>query len=212
MDSEPDLDFEHYTVAWIAPLEIEAQAAWYMLDHEPKGNFKTNRGDDYLYTAGDINGHNVIIATFPADPTYGVGSAAALASQVKKSFPNLWFGLLVGVTAGLPKLSLDPPNDIRLGDVLVATGKGGHAGLVSYGLGKEAGSGVELLPFGSQAMAETLVGSAIGKIKMRSPMDGNDFLKYYETIKDRRHNQGTFAYGQETDEAMGDGYRKRRAH
>jgi hypothetical protein len=79
-----------------------------MLDHEHKGYFKANRGDDYVYTAGDINGHNVIIATFPADYTYGVGSAAALASQVKKSFPNLWLGLLVGVAAGLPNLSLDP--------------------------------------------------------------------------------------------------------
>src|ERR1035437_6088346 len=55
MASDLDLDFEHYTVAWIAPLEIEAQAAWYMLDHEHRGSFSTNRGDDYVYTAGDIN-------------------------------------------------------------------------------------------------------------------------------------------------------------
>jgi hypothetical protein len=72
-----------------------------MLDHEHKGNFTTNRGDDYMYMAGDINGHNVIIAKFPAGHDHGVGSAAALASQVKKSFPNLWFGLLVGVAASL---------------------------------------------------------------------------------------------------------------
>jgi hypothetical protein len=73
MEPDLDLDFDHYTVAWIAPLEVEAQAAWYMLDHEHRGNFSTNRGDDYVYTAGDINGHNVIIATFPAGHDYGVG-------------------------------------------------------------------------------------------------------------------------------------------
>ena len=129
MEFDLDLDFEDYTVAWIAPLEIEAQAAWYMLDHEHPGHFATRRGDDYVYTAGEINGHNVIIATFPADHDYGVGSAAALASQVKKSFPNLWFGLLVGVAAGLPDLSQIPPRDFRLGDVLVGVGEGDSAGL-----------------------------------------------------------------------------------
>jgi hypothetical protein len=67
---------------------------------------------------------------------YGTGSAAALASQVKKFFPNLWFGLLVGVT-GLPNLSRDPPLDIRLGDMLVGLSTSESAGLIAYELGKE---------------------------------------------------------------------------
>jgi hypothetical protein len=200
MGSDHDLDFEAYTVAWIAPLEIEAQAAWYMLDHEHQGNFTTNRGDDYVYMAGDINGHNVIIATFPAGHDYGVGSAAALASQVKKSFPNLWFGLLVGVAAGLPNLSCVPPRDIRLGDVLVGVGEGESAGLVSYGLGKETSDGFELLHHGAQAKTETIVRAAIGSIKALMPMKGNTFLKYYQSIKDQKHSNGTFADpGQEND-------------
>jgi hypothetical protein len=74
------------------------------------------RGDDYVFQAGDVCGHNIIIATLPAGQEYGTGSAAALASQVKKFFQNLWFGLLVGVAAGLPNLSPLPPLDIRLGD------------------------------------------------------------------------------------------------
>jgi hypothetical protein len=96
MESDRDLDPEDYTVAWIAPLEVETQAAWYMLDNEHKGQFAIRRGDDYVYTAGDINGHNVVIATFPAGHSYGVGSAAALASQVKKASPifgsDFWLG------------------------------------------------------------------------------------------------------------------------
>jgi hypothetical protein len=201
MESDLDLDFEHYTVLWIAPLEIEAQAAWYMLDHEHRGNFTINRGDDYVYTAGDINGHNVIIATFPAGHDYGVGSAAALASQVKKSFPNLWFGLLVGVAAGLPDLTPVPPRDIRLGDVLVGVGEGESAELVSYGLGKELSGAFELLHHGAQAKTETVVRSAIGQIKTLAPMHGNVFLQYYESIKDKKHSSGTFADpGQERDQ------------
>jgi hypothetical protein len=34
-----------------------------MLDHVRDVKFTSGRGDDYIYTAGDINGHNVIIAT-----------------------------------------------------------------------------------------------------------------------------------------------------
>ena len=175
MEPDPDLDFGHYTVAWIAPLEIEAQAAWYMLDNEHKGSFTTGPGDDYVFTAGDINGHNVIIATFPAGHDYGVGSAAALASQVKKSFPNLWFGLLVGVVAGLPNLSRIPPHNIRLGDVLVGVGEGESAGLVSYGLGKQTSDGFVPLHHGAQAKTETVVRSAIGNVKAFAPMRGETF-------------------------------------
>jgi phage shock protein PspC (stress-responsive transcriptional regulator) len=129
----------HYTIAWIAPLEIETQAALHMLDNRHRGRFPVIRGDDYVFHTGDISGHNIIVATLPAGQEYGAGSAAAFASQVKKFFPNLWFGLLVGVAAGLPKLFGIKTRDIRLGDVLVAFPKGDNAGLIAYDLGKETG-------------------------------------------------------------------------
>jgi nucleoside phosphorylase len=198
-NAEPLLDFDKYTVAWIAPLEIEVQAALRMLDNLHAGQFPTKRGDDYLYIPGDINEHNVVIATFPADHDYGVGSAAALASQVKKSFPNLWFALLVGVAAGLPNLTAHPPRDIRLGDVLVGVGKGGSAGLVSYGRGKETADGFELSP--TQARTKTIVRSAIGNIRSLAQVHGNNFLQYYDSIKEKPHGSGTFADpGQEKDQ------------
>ena len=76
----PELNPDIYTVAWIAPLEIEAQAALHMMDHPHRGRFPMGRGDDYVFHAGDIFGHNVIVATLPAGQEYGTGSAAALAS------------------------------------------------------------------------------------------------------------------------------------
>lgn len=131
------LDPELYTVVWIAPLRIEFQAAMCMLDRKHAGHFAMQRGDEYFYHAGEMCGHNIVIATLPDHEVYGTGAAAALASHIKKVFPNLWFGLLVGVAAGLPLLSGPSPRDIRLGDVLVAMPTRDSAGLIAYDLGKE---------------------------------------------------------------------------
>jgi nucleoside phosphorylase len=195
------LDPADYPIVWIAPLEIEAQAALHMLDERHEGGFPVSKGDDYIYQAGKICGHHIVIATLPAGQEYGTGSAAALASQVKKFFPSLWFGLLVGVAAGLPDLSQTPPRDIRLGDVLVGTPEGEKPGLVAYDLGKETEDGFQLLRLGhALATTEPIVRSAIGNIKLLAPNDSNSFLHYYEAIRDKTHATGSFADpGQEYD-------------
>ncbi|XP_044721314.1 NACHT domain-containing protein [Hirsutella rhossiliensis] len=151
------------------------------------------RGDDYVFQAGDACGHNTIIATIPPGQEYGTGSAAALASQVKKFFPRLWFGLLVGVAAGLPNLSRSPPRDIRLGDVLVGLSEGGSAGLVAYDLGKETETvGFQLLRSGYVlAITETAVRSAIGSIKLNAPNDADVFSQYYKSIAYEEHPHGS---------------------
>ncbi|KAF4457351.1 hypothetical protein F53441_680 [Fusarium austroafricanum] len=178
-----ELDPTLYTIVWIAPLLIEAQAALHMLDNR------------------DINGHNIVVATLPAGHPYGTGSAGALAGQVKKFFPNLWFGLLVGVAAGLPNLDKTPPVDIRLGDVLVGLPEGDSTGLIAYDLGKETADGFQPLRFGHVlANTEAVVRSAIGNIRMLAPNDTAAFLPFYDLIKDKEHSNGTFADpGQEND-------------
>ncbi|KKP01898.1 hypothetical protein THAR02_06017 [Trichoderma harzianum] len=190
-----ELDPSLYTVAWIAPLEIEAQAALHLLDNRHQGRFPLTPRDDYIFQAGDACGHNIIIATLPAGEVYGTRSAAALATQVKKFFPNLWFGLLVGIAAGLPNLSRNPPLDIRLGDVLVGLSVGDNAGLIDYDLGKETGTdGFQLLRAGhALAKTATVVRSAIGSIKLRAPNDSNDVLQHYKRIEHKEHPFGTFA-------------------
>ncbi|KAM0462379.1 hypothetical protein ACHAPV_003854 [Trichoderma viride] len=196
------LDPADYTVAWFAPLEIEARAALHLLDNRHNGSFPMSPGNDYVFQAGDVCGHNVIIATFPAGQNYGTGSAAALASQVKNFFPNLWFGLLVGVAAGLPNLSLDPPRDIRLGDVLVGLSTSNSAGLIAYDLGKETGKdGFQLLHHGyALANTKTVVRSAITSIKLKEPNDTDLFLPYYRSIQNEVHPYGTFSDpGQDKD-------------
>ncbi|KAL3468788.1 hypothetical protein BJX99DRAFT_265822 [Aspergillus californicus] len=165
----PTLDPNLYTVAWIAPLEIEVQAARHILDKVHSGGFPVGPGDDYLFHAGEIHGHNVVIATFAAGQQYGTNSAASLASHIRKFFPNLWFGLLVGVAAGLPNHSCSPPRDIRLGDIIVAYSppSGDPPAIVPYGLGKQKGGvNFELLCNGhSLPQTQRIVGSAINKLK-----------------------------------------------
>ncbi|CAI6090726.1 unnamed protein product [Clonostachys chloroleuca] len=204
------LDPARYSIAWIAPLPIEARAAMCLLDREHVGRFPMQRGDDYVFQAGEVCGHNVVIATLPAGQPYGNGSAAALAAQIKKYFPNLWFGLLVGVAAGLPKLGGSSPRDIRLGDVLVALPDGDSAGLVAYDLGKETEDGFQLLRGGhALAVTETVVRAAIGNIQLRAPDDVNLILPYYEAIKDKRHQTGTFSDpGQDLDQLLSNGNTK----
>lgn len=195
------LDPARYSIAWIAPLAIEARAAMCLLDKKHHGNFPLQRGDDYIFQAGEICGHNIVIATLPAGEPYGTGAAAALATQVKKYFPNLWFGLLVGVAAGLPRLTGAPLRDIRLGDILVALPEGESPGLVAYELGKETKEGFHLLRGGHVlALTEKVVRSAIGKIKLQEPDDMGMVLPYYDDIRDNEHSGGTFADpGQEAD-------------
>ncbi|KAI1410483.1 purine and uridine phosphorylase [Hypoxylon sp. FL1857] len=193
---------EDYCIVWIAPLEIEAQAALHMLDHRHNGRFPMSRGDDYTFEAGDMCGHNIAIVTLPAGQEYGTGSAAALASQAKKFFPNLWFGLLVGVAAGIPDLGRSPPRDIRLGDVLVSLPDVNRSGAVAYDLGRDKGDGeLELLRDGHiLAQTEPIVRAAIGSIKLRSPKEDELFLPYYETVRAKEHLNGTFTDpGQEHD-------------
>jgi nucleoside phosphorylase len=192
---------KNYTVAWIAPLKIELQAALAMLDGYHDGNFPVRPGDDYVYHAGHMCGYNIIIATLPVGQEYGTGAAAALASQVKNTFPNLRFGLLVGVAAGLPDFSRDPPRDIRLGDVLVGIPEGESAGLIAYELGKETEDGFQLLHGGHVLdRTETIIRAAIGKIQSHPRGDALIILPYYKAIHDAKHATGTFVDpGQDQD-------------
>lgn len=153
-----------------------------------------SRGDDYVFLAGEMCGHNVIIAALPAGQEYGTGSSAALASQVKKFFPNLWISLLVGVAAGLPNLSRHPPLDIRLGDVLVGLDDGDTSAVVAYDLGKKVcDDGSQLLRIGHiLAGTEPGLRSAIGSIKLQDMNDAASILPYYNQIMDKEHFSGTF--------------------
>jgi nucleoside phosphorylase len=113
-----------YTVGWICVLHCELNASRALLDEEHE-RLPPRENDDNSYLLGRIGNHNVVIA-FPGD--YGTNSAAQTATHMVRTFPNIRFGLMVGVAGGAPQPphSKNARKDIRLGDVVVSEPKGNH--------------------------------------------------------------------------------------
>ncbi|KAK6542489.1 hypothetical protein TWF694_006441 [Orbilia ellipsospora] len=130
----PSLKPEDYTVGWVTVLDTELNAAKLLLDeeHEP---LPSKDNDDNSYILGRIGTHNVAI-TFAG--AYGTNAASRTVSNMLRTFPNIRFGLLVGVggaAPGPPNID-DPSQDIRLGDIVVGEPKGDHGGVLQYDMGK----------------------------------------------------------------------------
>jgi nucleoside phosphorylase len=126
---------DDYTVGWIAALPIEHAAASAMLDEEHGRPIDYSKGphDGNSYTWGRIKDHNVVIAVLPAGTT-GKVSAATTANHLLAAFPQIRFGLMVGIGGGIPRPEDDI--DIRLGDIAVSQPSGTHGGVIQYDLGK----------------------------------------------------------------------------
>ncbi|KAJ6438485.1 heterokaryon incompatibility protein (HET) domain-containing protein [Purpureocillium lavendulum] len=120
-----------YRVGWIAALPVEMAAALSALESNHGKPRAQHEKDHNSYTLGHIGRHNIVVACLPAGG-YGTINAAHVASQMVMSFPQLRFGLLVGVGGGIPSAQ----NDIRLGDVVISKPEGILSGVVQYDFGK----------------------------------------------------------------------------
>lgn len=119
----PTLHYEQYNVAWICALPIEMAAACAMLD-EVHESPPRQENDTNTYTLGRVQQHNVVIACLPT-AQYGTNNAAAVATNLQRTFPSIDVGLMVGIGGAAPSMA-----DIRLGDVVVGTR------VMQYDLGK----------------------------------------------------------------------------
>ncbi|KAH7011803.1 hypothetical protein EDB80DRAFT_401564 [Ilyonectria destructans] len=117
-----------YTVGWICALPIEMAAARAMLDNVHE-SFPTSPDDTNAYTLGHMGMHNIVIACLPSGQ-YGLNNAATVASNMRRSFPSIRFGLMVGIGGGVPGKV-----DIRLGDIVVSKE------VVQYDFGKTVQDG-----------------------------------------------------------------------
>ncbi|KAM3444331.1 hypothetical protein MY4824_000220 [Beauveria thailandica] len=122
------LSHDKYTVGWICALSIEMSAAVAMLDEIHQGLPRADE-DTNTYTLGRIAAHNVAIACLPSG-YYGNNNAAAVATNMRRTFPSMRFCLMVGIGGGAPGKA-----DIRLGDVVVSEG------VMQYDLGKSLSEG-----------------------------------------------------------------------
>src|ERR1700761_8355330 len=131
------LNYDDYTVAMICPLEVEMTAVRYMLDEEHV-RLPGKDGDRNRYILGKMGDHNVAIGYLPHG-SQGIGAAATMATDMRRTFPSVQLRLLVGIGGGIPSQK----NDIRLGDVVVGMPDGIHGGVVQYDLGKRTVDGFE---------------------------------------------------------------------
>lgn len=129
------LDHGSYTVAWISPLEVEQLAAFEMLDEEHQALPQSSR-DHNVYKLGRIANHNIVIAGLHHA---GNAPAATVVAQMRMTFPNLKYGLLVGIGGGVPRKTSS--GWIRLGHVVVGTPNRRHSGVVQYDYGKAYSDG-----------------------------------------------------------------------
>ncbi|KAI1870317.1 uncharacterized protein JN550_005245 [Neoarthrinium moseri] len=120
-----------YTVGWICAVGTELVAATAFLDEEHDALEQQPSTDNNTYILGRIWKHNVVIAALP-HWQYGLVSAATVARDMLRSFPNVRLGLMVGIGGGAPS----PKHDIRLGDIVVSSPGYGTGGVLQYDYGK----------------------------------------------------------------------------
>ncbi|KAE8551634.1 hypothetical protein EYB25_005524 [Talaromyces marneffei] len=124
-----ELPPESYTVGWICAIPCELTAARELLDACHEQLESQAKHDENNYILGRMGKHNVAIACLPE---YGTNRAAIAAKSMQSTFPNLRFGVLVGVGGGVPSAQ----NDIRLGDIAVSLPSGQDGGVIQYDLGR----------------------------------------------------------------------------
>ncbi|OJJ37902.1 hypothetical protein ASPWEDRAFT_471924 [Aspergillus wentii DTO 134E9] len=130
------LNYDAYTVGWVCVQDCELDAVRALLDEEDEP-LEAALNDDNLYILGRIGEHDVAIAFAYLSGTY---AAAQVVTNLVRTFPNIRFGLMVGVGGGAPNAPHpdDPARsrDIRLGDVVVSEPHGNHGGVLNYDKGK----------------------------------------------------------------------------
>ncbi|KAI4754836.1 purine and uridine phosphorylase [Aureobasidium sp. EXF-3400] len=166
------LTLEHIQIGWISALPIEALLAEIMLDEPIEQAIALPPNDNNIYTYGRIKiagshaSHIVAIAQLPLSTT-GRASAATVANNMRRTFPNLKFGIMVGIAGGVWTTEVD----VRLGDIVVGVPDDGGPGIIQYDHGK-AIQEREFILKGTLNKAPDLLRSAAGLLQrkhMRKP-------------------------------------------
>ena len=131
---------EEYTVAWICPQAVELAAARGMMDQiHGLPQRAPKPADENVYTLGTMGDQKVVMTSLPLHECGSV-SAARVAQNMLFTFPNIHFGLLVGVGGGIPTEETNPMQDVRLGDVVIGSSPD-SGDVVVYDVGKHLADG-----------------------------------------------------------------------
>ncbi|EJT73741.1 hypothetical protein GGTG_07597 [Gaeumannomyces tritici R3-111a-1] len=144
------LTVQDYHVAWICAVrDIELLPARLMLDVDHLAPGYDTEYNEYTYLFGEINRHNVVLATL-LDSKKGNVNSGHLASQLFRTFPAIRITLLVGIGGGIPSSPphANPLQDIHLGDVVVGYPLSGNPPSIYYAYGRFKPGGREVLDKG----------------------------------------------------------------
>ncbi|KAI3579710.1 putative ankyrin repeat domain protein [Fusarium oxysporum f. sp. albedinis] len=134
-------------VGWIAALPHEAVAAKAALDvfHGRRPSTK-HKSDQNLYILSQIRDHNIVIASLPGRHIRPA-STTTTAMHILASFPSIRISLIVGISAGIPKIKKDRKTNknhnlrnIRLGNIIISQPGGTHGGIKQYDFGEAIAS------------------------------------------------------------------------
>ncbi|KAL4788196.1 hypothetical protein BJX76DRAFT_353493 [Aspergillus varians] len=167
----PSLSHNDYTIAWICALPIEIAAATAMLDtsHE---SLPSSANDPNVYTLGAIGMHHVVITCLPSG-YYGTSSAAAVVSNLLRTFPAVHAGLMVGIGGGVPG-----PTNIRLGDIVVS-----HR-VVQYDLGKTV-AGEHFIRTSVPTRPSQALLMAVAKLRARHALESSQIPSILSDMLDK---------------------------
>ncbi|RHZ51206.1 hypothetical protein CDV55_102182 [Aspergillus turcosus] len=173
-----------YTLAWICALPIELAAATAMLDetHRPAVPAAHN-----TYILGQIQGHNIVIACLPSG-VYGLTSATAVISHLRSDFPNIRYGVMVGIGGGVPSKTAD----VRLGDVIVSKPTGTSGGVIHYDFGKAIDGG-HFQHTGMLNQPPSILLTAVSQLQARR-MTRRDMTATFSRPSDDRLFSGTYKH------------------
>ncbi|OGM44759.1 hypothetical protein ABOM_007340 [Aspergillus bombycis] len=184
-EKKRQLTHKDYTVAWVVVLEVELTPAIKLLDDEHERLPRSDK-DDNNYILGQSGQHNVAITCMPY---CGTNAAAHTVTNMLRTFPNIRFGLLVGIGGGVPRSSeTSPEEDIRLGDVVVSTPKYGHGGVIQYDMGRWEGDG-HFKPQSHLNSPPSLLLNAIKELGSRHSLNSGRMDQY---ITDGRTERAAF--------------------
>lgn len=122
---------EDFHIAIFCALPIESDAVRAVFDHQWDNEnddqvpFDKAVGDDNAYVTGVIGRHNVVLAYLP---NMGSVSAAHVAKDCQKSYPNISLALVVGICGVVPG---NDGIERLLGDVIVSKG------VINYEFGRK---------------------------------------------------------------------------
>ena len=169
-----------YTISLICALTTEYVAAQAFLDEEHVRPEYLSPQNESHYTLGRIGYHNVVISVLPLGE-YGTSSAARVALDMLHSFPNIRFGLMVGIGGGAPS----PGHDIRLGDIVVGIPYNGQDGVIQCDLGKTIqGQSVQGTSFLNRP--PTILLAAVNKLQSQYAFNGHRLEEAVNEVLNKR--------------------------